>query len=134
MHRQHSYSSRMSERKAVIKNADMSEDMQQDAVDCASQALEKYNIEKVRIRKSQAASRRELSRGVSVVGRVGVPQRRPTVVEQGVSAPRARYPSTSSGGLTCTSICIRKAVAFDLAGLLPAWEVLRVPFRAVHLP
>jgi hypothetical protein len=25
----------------------MSEDMQQDAVDCASQALEKYNIEKV---------------------------------------------------------------------------------------
>eukprot|EP01041_Mallomonas_annulata_P004147 gene4147-8244_t len=35
-----------SERKAVIKNADMSEDMQQDAVDCASQALEKYNIEK----------------------------------------------------------------------------------------
>ena len=39
----------MSERKAVIKNADMSEDMQQDAVDCASQALEKYNIEKVMI-------------------------------------------------------------------------------------
>jgi dynein light chain LC8-type len=37
----------MSERKAVIKNADMSEDMQQDAVDCASQALEKFNIEKV---------------------------------------------------------------------------------------
>ena len=38
----------MAERKAVIKNADMSEDMQQDAVDCASQALEKYNIEKAR--------------------------------------------------------------------------------------
>ena len=37
---------KMAERKAVIKNADMSEDMQQDAVDCASQALEKYNIEK----------------------------------------------------------------------------------------
>jgi len=37
---------KMSERKAVIKNADMSEDMQQDAVDCATQALEKYNIEK----------------------------------------------------------------------------------------
>lgn len=36
----------MSERKAVIKNADMSEDMQQDAVECATQALEKYNIEK----------------------------------------------------------------------------------------
>ncbi|XP_033754998.1 dynein light chain 2, cytoplasmic-like [Pecten maximus] len=33
----------MSERKAVIKNADMAEDMQQD---CATQALEKYNIEK----------------------------------------------------------------------------------------
>jgi Dynein light chain type 1. len=31
----------------VIKNADMSEDMQQEAVDCASQALSKYNIEKV---------------------------------------------------------------------------------------
>ena len=36
----------MGERKAVIKNADMSEEMQQDAVDCATQALEKYNIEK----------------------------------------------------------------------------------------
>lgn len=41
----------MSERKAVIKNADMSEEMQQDAVDCATQALEKYNIEKVSERK-----------------------------------------------------------------------------------
>merc|ERR1711964_624703 len=28
------------------KNADMAEDMQQDAIDCATQALEKYNIEK----------------------------------------------------------------------------------------
>ncbi|KAK3084347.1 hypothetical protein FSP39_011963 [Pinctada imbricata] len=36
----------MSERKAVIKNADMAEDTQQDPVDCATQALEKYNIEK----------------------------------------------------------------------------------------
>lgn len=36
------------QRKAVIKNADMTEDMQQDAVDIASQALAKYNIEKVR--------------------------------------------------------------------------------------
>ena len=26
---------------AVIKNADMAEDMQQDAIDCATQALEK---------------------------------------------------------------------------------------------
>jgi hypothetical protein len=33
-------------RKAVIKNSDMSEEMQADAVDCATQALEKYNIEK----------------------------------------------------------------------------------------
>ncbi|GLC51151.1 Dynein light chain [Pleodorina starrii] len=32
--------------KAVIKNADMSEEMQADAVDCATCALEKYNIEK----------------------------------------------------------------------------------------
>lgn len=36
----------MSDKKAVIKNADMSDDMQQDAVDCAMQAMEKYNIEK----------------------------------------------------------------------------------------
>jgi dynein light chain LC8-type len=36
----------MCDRKAVIKNADMSEEMQQDAVDCATQALEKFNIEK----------------------------------------------------------------------------------------
>ena len=33
-------------RKAVIKNADMTEDMQQDAVDCATQAIEKFGIEK----------------------------------------------------------------------------------------
>ena len=36
----------MADRKAVVKNADMSEDMQQDAIDIATQALEKYNIEK----------------------------------------------------------------------------------------
>merc|ERR1712062_81389 len=36
----------MSDKKAVIKNADMSEEMQQDAVDCATEALEKYNVEK----------------------------------------------------------------------------------------
>lgn len=36
----------MSDKKAVIKNADMSEDMQQDAVECAMQAMEKFNIEK----------------------------------------------------------------------------------------
>ena len=47
----------MAERKAVIKNADMSEDMQQDAVDCASQALEKYNIEKVRTASCRAVGR-----------------------------------------------------------------------------
>lgn len=40
------FSGTMTDRKAVIKNADMSEDMQQDAVDCATQAMEKYNIEK----------------------------------------------------------------------------------------
>lgn len=37
-----------SDRKAVVKNADMSEEMQQDAVDCATQAIEKFNIEKVK--------------------------------------------------------------------------------------
>jgi len=36
------------QRKAVIKNADMDEQMQQDAVDIASKALSEYNIEKVR--------------------------------------------------------------------------------------
>ena len=37
------------QRKAVIKNADMEDKMQQDAVDIASKALSEYNIEKVRI-------------------------------------------------------------------------------------
>ena len=32
--------------KAIIKNVDMSEEMQQESVDVASAALEKYNIEK----------------------------------------------------------------------------------------
>nr|CAF31460.1 dynein light chain [Oikopleura dioica] len=36
----------MNEKRAVIKNADMSDDMQADVVECASQALDKYNIEK----------------------------------------------------------------------------------------
>ena len=34
------------ERKAVVKHADMNEEMQQDAIDCANVALEKFNIEK----------------------------------------------------------------------------------------
>lgn len=34
------------ERRAVVKNADMSEDMQQDAIDVAAQALEKFSIER----------------------------------------------------------------------------------------
>jgi len=34
------------QRKAVIKNADMEDKMQQDAVDTASKALSEYNIEK----------------------------------------------------------------------------------------
>ncbi|KFB40806.1 AGAP001335-PA-like protein [Anopheles sinensis] len=42
----------MGDRKAVIKNADMGEEMQQDAVDCATQALEKYNIEKTCVRRA----------------------------------------------------------------------------------
>ncbi|KAL5110135.1 Dynein light chain 2 cytoplasmic [Taenia crassiceps] len=32
--------------KAVVKNADMTEEMQQHAVDCAREAMERYNIEK----------------------------------------------------------------------------------------
>ncbi|KAM9249297.1 dynein light chain 1, cytoplasmic-like, partial [Dugong dugon] len=33
-------------RKAMIKNADTSEEMQQNSLECATQALDKYNIEK----------------------------------------------------------------------------------------
>ncbi|XP_019827508.2 dynein light chain 1, cytoplasmic-like [Bos indicus] len=36
----------MRDRKAEIKNNDMSKEMQQDLVECATQALERYNIEK----------------------------------------------------------------------------------------
>jgi dynein light chain LC8-type len=36
----------VSQPKAIIKNVDMSEEMQQESVDIASAALEKYNIEK----------------------------------------------------------------------------------------
>ena len=35
----------MSDRKAVIKNADMSEEMQQDAVDCATQVWNSVDTE-----------------------------------------------------------------------------------------
>ena len=33
-------------RSVTIKNADMPEELQQDAIDCAVQALERFNIEK----------------------------------------------------------------------------------------
>ncbi|VDP69984.1 unnamed protein product [Echinostoma caproni] len=36
----------MGERKAVIKNADMSNDMQEDAVQTAAYAIDKYQVEK----------------------------------------------------------------------------------------
>ncbi|KFV87773.1 Dynein light chain 1, cytoplasmic [Struthio camelus australis] len=35
----------MSDQKAVIKDTDMSEEMQHDAVECAVHSLEEYNIE-----------------------------------------------------------------------------------------
>nr|CDS16712.1 dynein light chain [Echinococcus granulosus] len=35
-----------SQTKAVVKNADMAEDMQQRAVDCAQDAMNKYSVEK----------------------------------------------------------------------------------------
>ena len=37
---------KMSDRKAVIKNADMAEETQQEAIECATSAMEKFNIEK----------------------------------------------------------------------------------------
>jgi len=36
----------MSDRKAVIKNADMTEEMQKDAIGCAQKAMERFNVEK----------------------------------------------------------------------------------------
>jgi dynein light chain LC8-type len=34
------------ERKAIVKNSDMTEDMQQDAINVATKAIDSYNIEK----------------------------------------------------------------------------------------
>ena len=34
------------ERKAIIKNSDMTEDMQQDAINVATKAIDSYDIEK----------------------------------------------------------------------------------------
>ena len=34
------------ERKAIIKNSDMTEDMHQDAINVATKAIDSYNIEK----------------------------------------------------------------------------------------
>ncbi|VDP72130.1 unnamed protein product [Echinostoma caproni] len=36
----------MTERKAIVKNADMNEDMQQDAVEIAVDGIERYSVEK----------------------------------------------------------------------------------------
>ena len=46
----------MSERKAVIKNADMSEDMQQDAIDCATQVTPLLNRKLVRLIRCDATA------------------------------------------------------------------------------
>lgn len=40
------FNSKMSDNKAIIKSVDMSEEMQSEAIECSTQALEKYNIEK----------------------------------------------------------------------------------------
>nr|CDS27670.1 dynein light chain [Hymenolepis microstoma] len=40
------YGSQQQQQKAVIKNADMSDEMQRAAVDMANEAMEKYNVEK----------------------------------------------------------------------------------------
>ena len=61
----------MCDRKAVIKNADMSEEMQQDSVECATQALEKYNIEKdiaAHIKKVRTGRGRGVSGGLRSAG------------------------------------------------------------------
>ena len=96
----------MAERKAVIKNADMSEDMQQDAVDCASQSLEKYNIEKAR------RSPRICSRIVSPerVGSHGGAHHPPPPHSAGAAAPSptCRRPRPD-----------RSCVAFPRASLIP---------------
>ena len=42
----HSPAMAATDRKAVIKNADMAEDMQSEAIEVATQAMEKFNIEK----------------------------------------------------------------------------------------
>ena len=60
----------MADRKAVVKNADMSEEMQQDAIDCANQALEKFNIEKVIIllRILLPSSRKNSTKNITQLG------------------------------------------------------------------
>nr|5WOF_A Chain A, Dynein light chain 1, putative [Plasmodium falciparum 3D7]5WOF_B Chain B, Dynein light chain 1, putative [Plasmodium falciparum 3D7]5WOF_C Chain C, Dynein light chain 1, putative [Plasmodium falciparum 3D7] len=45
-HHHHHHSSGLVPRGSVVKNVDMTEEMQIDAIDCANQALQKYNVEK----------------------------------------------------------------------------------------
>ncbi|KAG5460815.1 MAG: hypothetical protein BJ554DRAFT_7093, partial [Olpidium bornovanus] len=56
----------MSEKKAVIKNADMAEKKQQDAVDCATQALEKYQRRERHRRVHQEGVRQEVHLNVAL--------------------------------------------------------------------
>ena len=52
----------MASRSAVVKNADMSEEMQQDAIDCANQALEKFNIEHIALHRQMCQKSLDLWR------------------------------------------------------------------------
>uniref|UniRef100_A0A8C6GL35 Dynein light chain n=1 Tax=Mus spicilegus TaxID=10103 RepID=A0A8C6GL35_MUSSI len=59
--------------KVVIKNADMSEEMQQDSVECATQAMEKYNIEKdIAAHTTKAKKGEGVGRGVGGGGEGGL--------------------------------------------------------------
>lgn len=64
------YTHTMSERKAVIKNADMSEDMQQDAIDCATQVTPQHHILSVRCSSCSMCSNLNITIGGQVDDRV----------------------------------------------------------------
>src|SRR6266404_2210725 len=77
--------------KAIIKSVDMTEDMQQESVDIASSALEKYNIEK----DIAAQIKKELDRRHGPTWHVVVGKNFGSYVTHGMRAPSCVDPCVS---------------------------------------
>lgn len=133
-----------SERSAIVKNADMSEDVQQDAVDTAVQAMEKFSIER-EVRpfaeaQAQAAALLRCRRGPSPPQppRRGEDKRGGGGASSGCStrcnAPHAPWQAAGMGAFSVGDGCSGSAIRFELRLPVALALCLRRPAPGAHAP